>query len=308
MELGIAQVASPEAAGASARPSKETADHERASRACKEFESILIYHMLSTMRRAFESEEESESGFGGDIFKSMMDEQLSIALAKAGGIGLSDLLERSLGLGTGEIRPGDSPVEYIYRSAAARVKPAEPGETQAQPVLEPEAEPSRATTTAGSAGTDRGPGQSQETASSRIGAIVERLRPYERTIKAAARVFGVDANLIRAVILQESSGNLRAVSHKGAKGLMQLTDATARDLGVTNPFDPAQNIFGGARLLARLLGTFGGNLKLALASYNAGLGAVRKYGGIPPYKETQDYVKRVTDYLASLQGQAGAEG
>jgi soluble lytic murein transglycosylase-like protein len=150
--------------------------------------------------------------------------------------------------------------------------------------------------------TEIGRGEREQAApvSSWIGSVVDRLKPYERTIKAAAMVFGVDAHLIRAVIMQESGGDLRAISHKGAKGLMQLTDATAGDLGVTNPFDPAQNIFGGARLLARLLGTFKGNLELALASYNAGPGAVRKYGGVPPYKETQDYVRRVTDYLAAL--------
>lgn len=300
MKLGMAQVTLPQSAEASTRPSKEAADAERTSRACKEFESILIYHMLSTMRRAFKSEEDSDLGFGGDIFKSMMDEQLSIALAKAGGIGLSELLERGLGLEVEEAKPGPSSADQIVRPVVSRggparsvTAPAEAGETK---------EPETATDVdlSGSAG--------DGTASSWMRSVTDRLKPYERTIRAAARVFGVDADLIRAVIVQESGGDQRAVSHKGAKGLMQLTDGTARDLGVTDPFDPAQNIFGGARLLARLLGTFEGNLRLALASYNAGLGAVRKYGGIPPYKETQDYVRRVTDKLASLQAQSESGG
>jgi soluble lytic murein transglycosylase-like protein len=127
------------------------------------------------------------------------------------------------------------------------------------------------------------------------------LRPYDRTIRAASKVFKIDADLIRAVIIQESGGNEKAVSHKGAIGLMQLMDGTARDLGVADPFDPVQNIFGGARLLAQLLKAFKGDLDLALASYNAGIGTVRKYGGIPPFRETQDYVRRVTQNLKSFK-------
>ena len=119
-------------------------------------------------------------------------------------------------------------------------------------------------------------------------------------------MFGLSADLIRAVILHESGGNPYAVSSKGAKGLMQLTDGTARTLGVTNPFNPVQNIFGGARYLGSLLKMFGGDLRLALASYNAGSGAVKKYGGVPPYKETQEYVKKVIQSFERLS--AGAEG
>jgi soluble lytic murein transglycosylase-like protein len=127
------------------------------------------------------------------------------------------------------------------------------------------------------------------------------LKAYDSTIRAASQVFGVSADLIRAVIIQESGGNPKAVSHKGAKGLMQLTDPTARELGVTDPFDPVQNIFGGTRFLANMLKNCKGNLELALASYNAGPGAVEKYGGIPPYKETQNYVKSVIGKLESFR-------
>jgi Rod binding domain-containing protein len=298
MKLGVANAALTQQADNTACPSKRTADAECASRACKEFESILIYHMLSTMRKAFESEDDSGLGFGGDIFKSMMDEQLSIALARAGGIGLAELLERGLGLESEDAGPG----------TASALQPQHVATHPAGPRSLPLSAAEGVTEGAGRTG-DANDGQTVGgAASSWIRSVRERLQPHERTIKAASRVFGVDANVIRAVIMQESGGDLRAVSNKGAKGLMQLTDATAQDLGVTNPFDPVQNIFGGARLLSRLLGTFKGNLELALASYNAGLGAVRKYGGIPPYRETQDYVKRVTDYLAGLQRQPGSGG
>lgn len=120
------------------------------------------------------------------------------------------------------------------------------------------------------------------------------LEAYKDEIAAAAADYGVDGALLRAVIHAESAFNPLAVSNKGAQGLMQLMPGTAGDLGVTDPFDVAQNIRGGARYLAQLLKDFNGNAQLATAAYNAGAGAVQKYGGIPPYDETQVYVQRVS--------------
>jgi Rod binding domain-containing protein len=291
----------------SAVTAKDAAEQEKGRRACKDFESILLYHMLSTMRKAFDSEGESSTDFGGDVFKSMIDEQLSAALGRAGGIGLAKLLEQGLGLaGSDEaLSPG-----VITRAARAKVARAVPAEAP-QGALPTVDKPATAAP-AEDAAPNAVPAEpaSQPAHIDDLGAApvpgTGELKPYEATIRAASKVFGISADLIRAVILHESGGNVYAVSSKGAKGLMQLTDGTAQTLGVTNPFNPVQNIFGGARYLGSLLKMFEGDLRLALASYNAGSGAVKKYGDVPPYRETQEYVKKVITSFERLR--AAPEG
>ena len=112
-----------------------------------------------------------------------------------------------------------------------------------------------------------------------------------------AQKFQLDRSLIKAVIKVESNFNPQVVSSKGAQGLMQLMPETAREIGVKNPFDPSDSIYGGAFYLRKMLDSFDKNLDYALAAYNAGPGTVRRYGGIPPFEETQNYVKRVKHYL-----------
>ena len=124
-------------------------------------------------------------------------------------------------------------------------------------------------------------------------------REVDDAIEQAARRHNVDANLVRALIRVESNFNPQAVSRKGAIGLMQLMPQTARQLNVTNPYDPVQNVDAGVRHLKKLLQDFGGNVKLSLAAYNAGEGAVQRSSGIPNYAETKSYVKRISALYAN---------
>ncbi len=118
-------------------------------------------------------------------------------------------------------------------------------------------------------------------------------RDYRSIISKAANTFGLDPALVKAVIRAESGGDPQAISPKGALGLMQLMPGTAEELMVYNPLDPEENIWGGSQYLSMLLDMFDGDVISALAAYNAGPGTVARYGGLPPYRETINYVQRV---------------
>jgi hypothetical protein len=123
---------------------------------------------------------------------------------------------------------------------------------------------------------------------------------FDPLIEAEARLANLDASLVSAVIRAESDYQPRAVSRKGARGLMQLMPATARRLAVRRPFDPASNVRGGVRYLRELADRFGNRPELVLAAYNAGEGAVETYDGVPPYRETQEYVRRILSWWSPM--------
>jgi soluble lytic murein transglycosylase-like protein len=125
--------------------------------------------------------------------------------------------------------------------------------------------------------------------------------PYGAQITAAAKKYGIDPALLAGLVKQESGFNPSAGSPAGARGLTQLMPATAAGLGVTNVLDPAQNLDGGAKYLRQQLDAFGGDVTRALAAYNAGPGAVKRYGGVPPYAETQNYVRAVQANAAAYR-------
>ena len=123
---------------------------------------------------------------------------------------------------------------------------------------------------------------------------------FDQLIRQAAQQHGVSEGLVKAIMHTESGFNINARSPVGAQGLMQLMPATARRFNVSNAYDPQQNIFGGVKYLSWLLKRFNGDTRLAIAAYNAGEGNVDKYGDVPPFRETRDYVKRVTSRYQNL--------
>jgi soluble lytic murein transglycosylase-like protein len=133
--------------------------------------------------------------------------------------------------------------------------------------------------------------------------LQDRMKKFDAFIAEASEKHGVSENLIKAVIAAESGGRVNAESTQSAKGVMQLIDSTATAMGVRNVWDPRQNILGGVKYLAQLLNRFDGDEKLAVASYNAGPGNVMKHGGIPPFKETKQYVARVMNLLELFKQQ-----
>jgi soluble lytic murein transglycosylase-like protein len=131
--------------------------------------------------------------------------------------------------------------------------------------------------------------------------------PYEQQIDAAAQKYGIDPAILKGLIKQESGFNPNAGSPAGAQGLTQLMPGTAASLGVTDVHDPAQSIDGGARYLKAQLDRFGGDYSKALAAYNAGPGAVQRYGGVPPYAETQNYVKSILAFAQQYRQDGGVQ-
>jgi soluble lytic murein transglycosylase-like protein len=125
----------------------------------------------------------------------------------------------------------------------------------------------------------------------------------EQLVNVNAGAWGVDPALVKAIIANESAFDANATSETGAQGLMQLEPGTAAELGVGNAYDPAQNIWGGTRYIRGLLERFHGDMRLAIAAYNAGPGAVEKYGGVPPYGQTQAYVENVLDSYRKYKAQ-----
>ncbi len=241
----------------------------RLQKAVKDFEAVFVGYMLKTMRGTVPKDELFGEGMGSEMMGSMFDMELSKQLSRKSSFGLGEMLYKEI---TGEKLPHAIPTQ------------------RAAPQLVPEAVLSKAAPVRMKVGQT----------------VADRVNTYTPIINAAAGEHGVDSNLLKAVIASESAGDTRARSPKNAKGLMQLIDSTASAMGVQNVWNPRDNIFGGAKYLQQLLQRFEGNVERAVASYNAGPGAVEKHGGIPPFKETKEYVTRVMGYLRIFKNEEQA--
>ena len=239
-------------------------------KAAKDFESLFVGYMLKGMRSTIPKSGMEKDDYGGDMMEGMFDMEFAKYVSNGSNLGLGEMLYKKL---TGE----DMPKASAHQSY---VLPAAPAQTAKAPVTASASQPGMPSAS-----------------------VQNRIESYSDTIQAASQKFGVNANLIKAVMASESGGKPNAQSSKNAKGLMQLIDSTAADMGVKNVWNPQQNIFGGAKYLKQMLDKFQGNLPNAVASYNAGPGAVEKHGGVPPIKETKDYVSKVLNYLQQYEQQ-----
>ena len=257
----VPSVLSPEVAVKSANDKK----NEKLKKACQDFESILTGYMLKSMRSAVSNSDLIEKNIGEDIFTDMLDDEYSKIASKTGKMGLADILYKQLDPKTSSGEEINKAIDSYRATKMRSYTPVENFQTESAAPKTSAVDPE----------------------------LALRISKYNSIISGAARDNKVDPQLIRAIISTESNGYADAVSPKGAKGLMQLMDTTAADLGVKNAFDPKENIYGGARYIRDMLDRYGNDLEKAVASYNAGPGAVDAYNGVPPYPETSNYVQSV---------------
>jgi soluble lytic murein transglycosylase-like protein len=237
------------------------------AKASKEFESMLTNMMIKSMTKTTEGLF-GKDNYGGDVLDVLFEKELSNHITDQQGMGIAEQIYNSL---TGE--------------SLTSLKDLVSKKTIVPSTINP----------------NNIKNQSVSVKNSKLNSsALSRIKEFEDLIDSASEKFNVDKQLIKSVILTESAGKVDAQSKANAKGLMQLMDSTATDMGVNNPWNPEENIFGGTKYLSKLLDDFDGDTELALAAYNAGPGNVKKYNGIPPFKETQNYIKRVNNYLNLL--------
>lgn len=249
-------------------------EKQKIAGASKDFESLLTGMMLKSMTSSLGGFFGEES-YGGDYFDSIFTMELASQISKGSKLGLAEQIYQKV--------TGEKWDDALFQQSSSVNTNYYPNKVQSKD------NPANESTTESVSVT---PSQSS----------LKRMKKYEPVIEKFSKSFSVDKNLVRSIILAESAAKPDAVSKVNAKGLMQLMDTTAKEMGVKNSFNPAENIYGGTKYFAQLLRQYSGNIKLSLAAYNAGPGNVEKYNGIPPFKETENYVNRVLGYYNYFSG------
>ena len=235
------------------------------AKASRDFESLLTGMMLKSMNKTTEGGMFGKESYGGDVLDGVFQSKIASFMTRSQGLGIAKKLYKKL---TGEeLTPNLNIDKPLIPQIEIKFNSTRKNNKAVMP----------------------------------SSTSLKRLNKYVPMIKEAAEKFGVNENLIKSVILTESAANSKAQSKVKAKGLMQLMDSTATDLGVNNVWDPKDNIFGGTKYLSQMLKQYDGDIEKTLAAYNAGPANVEKYNGIPPFKETKNYINRVLGYLNHLE-------
>jgi len=262
----------------------------RLSKASKDFESILTQMMLKSMNKTKEGGifGENQEGLGSDIYDSLFEAEIAKKISSKKGLGIASMIFKKV--------TGDEMSEFDKIYSVIQKERELKNEAKAKPAEAKNVSESKLVTEKVKVNTDN---MSLKTVSPSADSL-KRLENFDNYIDEASKKYGIDKNIIKSVILTESAANPKAKSKANAKGLMQLIDSTALDMGVKNSYDPKQNILGGTKYLAKMLRQYDGDLKLSLAAYNAGPQNVEKHNGVPPYDETKNYIARVIGYFNYL--------
>ncbi len=266
-------------------------------KAASGFESIFVHMLMKSMKTAMlnqDKESEGAMSFGGAALDGFVDLQFAEYATKQGGLGLAEQIYTQMG-GSGRM-----PLRTQMQNAISQTQSAAPVQSVQNDTNEDNSDMIKQmanfATNSYQKHIDAASASSRSSGNSFLDRVIERIRPFESDIRRASQQNNVPSALVKAVIAAESAGQPNAISPAGAKGLMQLMDGTAGDLGVKNSLDPSANIAGGTQYLGEMLSRFDGDQSKALAAYNAGPGNVEKYKGIPPFPETKAYITNVQRY------------
>ncbi len=239
-------------------------NHEKALEAAKGFEAMMVKQMLKSMTSSLQNKGFFGKAPGSDIYQDMFMDSMARQITDQGHLGLADIIIKNMEAGNER-----KPLEIRELNSDDKIVTKKEFSTKRQ-------------------------------TNKKRTILEKRLSKYDEIITKAAKKYNVDKKIIKSIIAAESYANPNAVSGAGAKGLMQLMDKTADSLGVKNSFDPQENIMGGTKFIKHLLKKYD-SVDLALAAYNAGPGNVDKYNGVPPFKETQNYIKRIKQFYSVLK-------